>query len=347
MSYSITYDYIKLGNARPGTKLDGPFFGVAHDTGNPGTSARSNRNYFNNQQPSASAHVFIDDKEILVIIPLDEKAYHVQYGTQLENVRFGRESNDAAIGVELCWGGGINFQEAYRRYVWFWGYLCKRYNWRPQEKIASHKQLDPGRRTDPDNALNRYGITFNQFLKDVENSISNQTIPTPAPKPSPQPTPGTNNSILKNGDTGQRVRDLQNKLKRAGYSLTADGVYGPNTENAVRSFQRKYNLTVDGIAGPNTLNKLNAVLTQPTKPTQPAPPKSSNSNGSAVVPYPGYVIKIGSTDSANISRIQRALNISADGNFGPQTESAVKAYQKRKGLAVDGIVGHATWNTLF
>ncbi|WP_416731864.1 peptidoglycan-binding domain-containing protein [Fictibacillus sp. JL2B1089] len=181
----------------------------------------------------------------------------------------------------------------------------------------------------------------------MENSISNQTIPTPAPKPSPQPTPGTNNSILKNGDTGQRVRDLQNKLKRAGYSLAADGVYGPNTENAVRSFQRKYNLTVDGIAGPNTLNKLNAVLTQPTKPTQPAPPKSSNSNGSAVVPYPGYVIKRGSTDSANISRIQRALNISADGNFGPQTESAVKAYQKRKGLAVDGIVGQATWNTLF
>ncbi|MQR95818.1 N-acetylmuramoyl-L-alanine amidase [Fictibacillus phosphorivorans] len=343
MSYSITYDYIKLGNARPGTKLDGPFFGVAHDTGNPGTSARSNRNYFNNQQPSASAHVFIDDKEILVIIPLDEKAYHVQYGTRLDNVRFGRESNDAAIGVELCWGGGINFQEAYKRYVWFWGYLCKRYNWRPQEKIASHKQLDPGRRTDPDNALNRYGITFNQFLKDVENSISNQTIPTQAP----QPTPGTSNTVLKNGSTGQRVLDLQNKLKRAGYTLLADGIYGPNTEKAVRAFQNKYKLAVDGVAGPNTIEKLDAVLKPSTKPTKPVAPIPSNSNGSAVVPYPGYVIKRGTTDRANVSRIQRALNIAADGNFGPQTESAVKAYQKRKGLTVDGIVGQATWNTLF
>ncbi|WP_286166412.1 peptidoglycan-binding protein [Bacillus sp. E(2018)] len=143
------------------------------------------------------------------------------------------------------------------------------------------------------------------------------------------------------------MRDLQNKLKRAGYTLAADGAYGPNTENAVRAFQRKYNLAADGIAGPNTLKKLDAVIKQSTKPAQPPKPKPGSSNGSAVVPYPGYVIKRGSTDSANVSRIQRALTIPADGNFGPQTESAVKAYQKRKGLAVDGIVGQATWNTLF
>ncbi|WP_354019457.1 peptidoglycan-binding domain-containing protein [Fictibacillus halophilus] len=143
------------------------------------------------------------------------------------------------------------------------------------------------------------------------------------------------------------MKNLQNKLKRAGYSLEADGVFGANTENAVKAFQRKYNLTVDGIAGPNTLNKLDAVLKQPTKPSQPVAPKPGSSNGSAVVPYPGYVIKRGSTDSANVSRIQRALNVPADGNFGPQTESAVKAYQKRKGLAIDGIVGQATWYTLF
>ncbi|WP_318243522.1 peptidoglycan-binding protein [Fictibacillus norfolkensis] len=153
--------------------------------------------------------------------------------------------------------------------------------------------------------------------------------------------------MLRSGDTGQRVRDLQNKLKRAGYSLVADGIYGPNTENAVRAFQRKYKLAVDGIAGPNTLNKLDAVLKQPAKPKQSSTPKQESSNGSAVVPYPGYMIRRGSTDSTNVSRIQRALNISADGIFGPQTESAVKAYQKRKGLVSDGIVGPTTWNTLF
>ena len=63
--------------------------------------------------------------------------------------------------------------------MWFWGYLCKRYNWRPQEKIASHKQLDPERRTDPDNALNRYGVSFDQFINDVENSMSSEVISNP------------------------------------------------------------------------------------------------------------------------------------------------------------------------
>lgn len=332
VSYSITYDYIKLGNARPGTKLDGPLFGVAHDTGNPGSTARNNRDYFNNQQPSASAHVFIDDQEILVIIPLDEKAYHVQYGTQLDNVRFGRESNDAAIGVELCFGGSIHFQQAYDRYVWFWGYLCKRYNWRPAEKIASHKQLDPGRRTDPDNALNQYGVTFEQFLNDVEKSIIREVTPT---------TPVTNNRSLKQGSSGEEVRDLQAKLNQVGSSLAVDGVFGINTENAVRAFQRRYQLVVDGIAGPNTLNKLESVAKELTSPPY------SNTNGSAIVPYPGYTIRRGSKDSVNVKRIQRALSITADGIFGLKTEKAVRAYQKRKGLVSDGVVGQATWNTLF
>jgi N-acetylmuramoyl-L-alanine amidase CwlA len=180
MTYQITHDYIKHGNARPGTPLEGPLFGVAHDTGNPGSTARQNRNYFNNQQPQASAQVFIDDKEILVIIPLNEKAYHVQYQKPYDNQRFGEDANDAGIGVELCWGPGIKFEEAYKRYVWFWAWLCKKYNWNPHEKIASHKQLDPERRTDPDNALNRHGITWDEFLNDVKKEMS---ITTAALKP--------------------------------------------------------------------------------------------------------------------------------------------------------------------
>lgn len=336
MSYPITYDYIRIGNSRPGRKLEGPLFGVAHDTGNPGSTARNNRDYFNNQQPSASAHVFIDDQEILVIIPLDEKAYHVQYGTRLDNLRFGAEANDSAIGVELCFGGSIDFQEAYDRYVWFWGYLCKRYNWRPQEKIASHKQLDPERRTDPDNALNRYGVSFDQFIRDVENSMSSEVIS------NPPTTPNKNTSILRIGSSGERVKDLQRKLNQTGASLTVDGLFGANTGNAVRAFQRKYNLSVDGIAGVNTIKKLESVLKQKSSSGTP-----SNTNGSAVVHYPGYVIKRNSTDRVNVRRIQRALEIPADGIFGPDTESAVRAYQRRKGLKADGIVGPVTWNTLF
>ena len=48
-----------------------------------------------------------------------------------------------------------------------------------------------------------------------------------------------------------------------------------------------------------------------------------------------------------VAEVQKALQVQADGIFGPQTEAAVRGYQTRSGLAVDGIVGPNTWSTLF
>src|SRR5918992_2079579 len=48
-----------------------------------------------------------------------------------------------------------------------------------------------------------------------------------------------------------------------------------------------------------------------------------------------------------VTHVQQALGISADGIFGPQTDTAVRQYQARNGLEVDGIVGPATWGSLF
>jgi len=53
------------------------------------------------------------------------------------------------------------------------------------------------------------------------------------------------------------------------------------------------------------------------------------------------VVKRGDRGDA-VTKIQQALDIPADGVFGPQTERSVKRFQERKGLTVDGIVGPQT-----
>jgi len=54
------------------------------------------------------------------------------------------------------------------------------------------------------------------------------------------------------------------------------------------------------------------------------------------------VLKKGSKGPAVVT-LQEFLKITADGDFGPKTESAVKSYQKKNGLVADGIVGPKTW----
>lgn len=61
-------------------------------------------------------------------------------------------------------------------------------------------------------------------------------------------------ALSKYGSRGDEVRQIQTKLKRWGYyNGNIDGIFGSQTLEAVKYFQRKNGLTVDGIAGPKTL----------------------------------------------------------------------------------------------
>lgn len=66
----------------------------------------------------------------------------------------------------------------------------------------------------------------------------------------------TGDPALSSGDSGDYVSDLQRMLVAHGYDLAVDGDFGPNTEDAVRAFQRDAGLTVDGVAGPATYTAL-------------------------------------------------------------------------------------------
>lgn len=59
------------------------------------------------------------------------------------------------------------------------------------------------------------------------------------------------------GKTGQEVRAVQHLLKyKFGYNITVDGIFGPDTANAVKDFQSDKGLAVDGIVGPQTWLRL-------------------------------------------------------------------------------------------
>jgi len=67
---------------------------------------------------------------------------------------------------------------------------------------------------------------------------------------------------LKRGSTGPEVKILQDQLNTIGINCDADGIYGPNTEKAVKSFQTAYAIDSDGIVGEATRIKLKEALAQ-------------------------------------------------------------------------------------
>lgn len=134
---------------------------------------------------------------------------------------------------------------------------------------------------------------------------------------------------------GTDVKILQIKLKVQDVFDPGpiDGVFGPRTNQAVRSFQRYYRLTVDGIVGPDTFWCL----------------------GESTGPYLGGAPRLGSRvlregmRGGDVWILQNRLNIAsetgvgvASGVFDAVTTTAVREFQLRYGLVSDGVVGQIT-----
>ena len=167
---------------------------------------------------------------------------------------------------------------------------------------------------------------------------------TPAPAPAP-PTTSEHSILLENGSEGRQVRILQHAL-----GVQVDGVFGSQTEAAVRAFQANHGLAVDGIVGPQT----SAALAAGT-PTIATAAVSATETVAAITA--AHQASAASNNNSNnngttartidpVVRLQEALGVQVDGTFGPETERAVRRLQAHHHLHVDGVVGGETWGAL-
>lgn len=97
---------------RPGTKRGSTKGIILHYTANPGASADNHRRYFGNGGGGryAGAHIFIDSKESLCIVPLNEVCYHANDNQRYvggkpyrgASNKLGSNANLSTIGIEMC-----------------------------------------------------------------------------------------------------------------------------------------------------------------------------------------------------------------------------------------------------
>ncbi|RKD29128.1 peptidoglycan-binding domain-containing protein [Thermohalobacter berrensis] len=153
-------------------------------------------------------------------------------------------------------------------------------------------------------------------------------------------------SIYKKGTRHEDVIQIQKALKKEGLLniRKVTDFYGNLTESAVKSFQKRYGLLVDGIAGKQTLNKMESLGLINDSGTY--------YKGNKKIEFSKNIYKKGD-EYKEVSYIQKALKKAGTFNFhkitnyyGPITEEAVREFQRKYGLAVDGIVGPNTINKM-
>lgn len=148
--------------------------------------------------------------------------------------------------------------------------------------------------------------------------------------------------ILRDGEEGSDVKQLQSWLNYLGYRVAASGVFGSITLGAVRRFQASRHLVVDGVVGPITGSALQAAVGVRQRKLKGHGSSGDGGGG------PVFTRNLSYGDSGNdVKTLQTwlsdvGLRVGVSGTFGPVTELQVRAFQTASHLMVDGVVGPLT-----
>lgn len=144
-------------------------------------------------------------------------------------------------------------------------------------------------------------------------------------------------AAIERDSSGPLVSELQRRLTQLGlYDGPITGFFGELTEAAVIQFQRSQGLTADGIVGPTTADALRA-----------AGRSGDDNRGDS-----GTAALRRGDIGRRVTQLQRRLadlgfySGAIDGDFGERTEASVRRFQAARGLTVDGIVGGGTQSAL-
>ena len=277
------------------------------------STAYNNSVYFKNVNRSASANYFVDENEIYRVVADSNKAWHC--GDKLKSgnggAYNGKCTNSNSIGIEMC---------------------CYNNNGKidVSEKVISNtielvKELMAKYNISIDNVIRHYDVTNKicpaPLIEDESRWIDfkNRLISNFTQQVIQEENKNTNIGII------AKIQATLNT--RYNLNIATDNIFGKETKKAlVIGLQTELNnqyqkgLVVDGIFGSKTKNACVSVR------------KGAKGNITYILQAILYC---------------KGYKIAVDGDFGVNTENAVKDYQQSNGLTVDGVAGKNTFTKLF
>src|SRR4051794_26782161 len=137
---------------------------------------------------------------------------------------------------------------------------------------------------------------------------------------------------LRSGSAGPAVTAVQRAV-----GAGADGGFGPQTATMVKRFQTAHRLPANGLVNVATWRALLKATAPAVKPAPKAAPRAR------YAAYEKVVLKVGMRN-ATVKVLQKALGLQlVDGDFGPQTQAAVVAFQRKHHLTANGVVTTPVW----
>lgn len=249
LAKSISYGGIRA--------LTSVFYIPIHYTGNKGDTAKNNVDFFaNGNIREAGAHFFVDQVgNVHQSIPMNRTAWAVGLGGMKKPdysnggaSLYGKCTSSNSVSIELCDCATKDPSPAMIKAV--------------KELVAHIQKSCPNAKTicrhwdvTGKECPKRMIGTNNKKWEEFKKAITGGKVePTKVKLKAPE-------SNLKKGSKGEDVKRLQLCINYfMGAKLDIDGSFGPATEKALKSFQKKYKLTVDGSCGPKTRAKLKEVI---------------------------------------------------------------------------------------